>query len=99
MHNAEHGDASVPSEAREDNFYLIVSDLVSLINHVQASLTLIETAKAQAISAEQEFGDVVVLDDITPLYVQAGAALGTCNTSLNTALQFLLAAELTRSQG
>lgn len=94
MQNAEAGDAAVPSEDRNDGFYMIVSDLVSLIDHVEASIKLIETAKAQGCSDDQEFAGIVVLDDVTPLYTQARAALDACNTSLNAALQFLLETEV-----
>ncbi|WP_407177959.1 hypothetical protein [Bradyrhizobium sp. STM 3562] len=89
MRNAKADDAAVPSEDRNDGFYLIVSDLVSLIDHVQASMKLIEAAKVQDCIGNQEFADVVVLDDVTPLYTQAEAALAACNTNLAAALQFL----------
>lgn len=90
MQNAKAGEVAVPSEDRNDSFYLIVSDLVSLIDHVQASIKLIETAKAQECAGNQEFADIVVLDDVTPLYTRAGAALDACSSSLGAALQFLL---------
>lgn len=93
MQNVEAGDAAVPSEDRNDSFYLIVSDLVSLIDHVQASIRLIETATAQDCVGNQEFAEIVVLDDVTPLYTQAGAALDACNTSLSAALRFLIEAK------
>ncbi len=90
MQNAEAGDRAVPSENRNDSFYLIVSDLVSLIDRVQASIRLIEAATAQDCAGNQEFAEIVVLDDVTPLYTQAGAALGACNAGLSAALRFLL---------
>jgi hypothetical protein len=68
--------AAVPSEDRNDNFYLIVSDLVPLIDHVQASIRLIETATAHDCAGNQEFAEIMMLDDVTPLYAQADAALG-----------------------
>ncbi len=98
MQSAKSGGAAVPSQVREDSFYLIVSDLVSLIDHVQASIKLIESAKAQGAAGDQEFADVVVLDDVTPLYAQASAALDACNLSLGAALQFLLDTEATMPQ-
>ena len=89
MQNATAADV-VPSDDRDDGFYIVVSDLVALIDRVQASITLIESAQARQGAAEAEFGDVVVLDDVTPLYLKAGAALDACNASLNATLQFLI---------
>ena len=97
MQNAEAGDAAVPSESRND-FYLIVSDLVSPIDHVQASIRLIETATAQDCAGNQESVEIVMLDDVTPLYAQAGAALGACNTSRSAALRFLPEAKSPRAR-
>lgn len=98
MQNAKAAHVAVPSEDRNDCFCLIVSDLVSLIDHVQASIKLIEAAKALDYVGNQEFADIVVLDDVTPLYVQAGAALDACNKSLSAALQFLLVAKTARAE-
>ncbi|MGE5157261.1 MAG: hypothetical protein ACM3OF_03850 [Gemmatimonas sp.] len=89
MQNTEAGDVAVPSGNRNDSFDLIVSDLASLVDHVQASIKLIEAAKAQDCAGEQELAEIVVLDDVTPLYAQAAAALDTCNTRLGAALRFL----------
>jgi hypothetical protein len=65
---------------------------VSLIEHVQASMKLIESAIAgESPLGNQEFvANVVVLDDVTPRYVKASAALNTCNAGLAIALHFLL---------
>jgi len=90
MQSALAGNEVVPPEDRDAGFYMVVSDLVSLIDRVQSSIRLIETAQAQQDTAEAEFSDVVVLDDVTPLYAKAGAALDTCNASLSAALQFLI---------
>ncbi len=90
MQHAADRDMAVPSENRDEGFCVVVSDLASLIDRVQASIKLIETARAQPSIAEAELGDVVVLDDVTPLYAQAGAALDACNTRLCAALQFLI---------
>jgi hypothetical protein len=89
MQIAEAGDAAVPSADRNDSFHLIVSDLVCLIDHVQANIRLIEAATAQDYAGNQEFAEIVVLDDVTPPSAQAGAALGACSTSLSAALRFL----------
>jgi hypothetical protein len=81
---------AVPPDDRDEGFYMVVSDLVSLIDRVQASIKLLESAKAQEVEGDPEWTDVVVLDDVTPLYAQAGVALDACNTSLTAALQFLI---------
>jgi hypothetical protein len=66
-----------------------LSNLVSLFDRVQASIQLIETAQAQEYGADGELGDVIVLDDVTPLYAKASAALDACNARLSAALQYL----------
>jgi hypothetical protein len=64
-----------------------VSDLVSLIEHVQASLQMIESAIARETSLgnEKTSADNIVLDDITPRYAKAGAALKACDAGLGVA--------------
>ena len=89
MQNATAQDA-VPLNDRDEGFYMIVSDLVCLIDRVQASMKLVETTQAQQPAADAELADVLVLDDVTPLYAQASAALDACNASLTAALQFLI---------
>jgi hypothetical protein len=92
MQNSAEGGRPAPSEALNDSLASIVSNLVSLIQHIQASIELIETAIDQEQHAgDREIGaDIVVLDDVTPRYAKATAALSTCNASLGVALQFLL---------
>ena len=55
----------------------MVSDVRSLIEHVQASLRLIEQAIARetAPGSHEASANVIVLDDVTPSYVRATAAL------------------------
>lgn len=89
MQRALEQDALPAIDGRDDSFRSVVSDLVSLIGHVQASIELIETAIARE-SRQDDGGDVVVLDDVTPSYAAANAALLACNVSLSTALQSLL---------
>lgn len=93
MQNAR-GEPIVPPVDRDEGFYLVVSELVSLIDRVQTSIKLIDEAKARPAAGDLELDDVVVLDDVTPLYAQAGAALDACNASLSAALQFLLEGEI-----
>jgi hypothetical protein len=89
LQNATVRDAQVPLDDRNEGFHFVVSDLVSLIDRVQASIQLIETAQAQEDGADGELGDIIVLDDVTPLYAKASAALDACNARLSAALQFL----------
>ena len=86
------GDGGKVQPGDGDNSYRsIVSDLESLIGHVRASMNLIKTAIAgELLSGNDEIaGNVVVLDDITPRYIRANAALDTFNASLGIALQLL----------
>jgi hypothetical protein len=89
MQNVAGRDAQ--SEGRDDNYRLIVSDLASLIEHVQASMKLLELAIAsEAPLGNQEVSaNVVVLDDVTPRYVKANETLNACNARLGAALHFL----------
>ena len=70
----------------------VVSDLVSMVEHVQKSLRLIE----QAIAGETPLGssesstNVIVLDDVSPRYTKAAAALRACDVNLGIALRSLL---------
>lgn len=92
MQNAADGEASVQSEARNNSHSSIVSDLTSLINQVQASMRLIESAIVRESSPGNQEVDsnFIVLDDVTPCYVSASAALRACNAGLGVALHFLM---------
>jgi hypothetical protein len=86
------GSLAIEPDNRNDAYHSVVSDLVALIEHVQASLRLIE----QEITREAELGGqetsakFIVLDDVTPPYVRATAALNACDANLAIALQSLL---------
>ncbi len=88
MQNAAGGGTSAPTQ---DLHGAIVSDLMSLIAHVQASMERIE----QAAPDEAPLGcwepgtNIFVLDDVTPRYVGACAALKTCEAHLGAALLLL----------
>jgi hypothetical protein len=88
----QSGGAPAESNERNDNYDPIVCDLASLIEHIQASMKLIESAIASEASSGNEYlaANVVVLDDITPCYVTASAVLNTCNAGLGVALRCLL---------
>jgi hypothetical protein len=91
MQNAA-SDASAQCGGRDDSYNSIVSDLVSLIAHIQASMKLIEAAIAREtpLDNQEASADVVVLDDVTPRYVKANAALNACHAGLGVALHFLM---------
>jgi hypothetical protein len=92
MQNAAAGDASIQSADRMDGHHSIVSDLLSLIEHVQASIALIEgtLAREAALGNADIPANVVVLDDVTPRYMKTSAALSTCRAGLGVALHVLL---------
>jgi hypothetical protein len=91
VQNAADGDASVRSEAQNHGYRSVVSDLLSLIEHFQASMQLIETAIAQETSPgnQEVAANVIVLDDVTPRYAKAKAALSACSADLGVAIHFL----------
>lgn len=68
---------------------------MSLIDHMQASMTLLEGAIASKLPLgdEETSENVVVLDDVTPCYLKANAALHTCRAGLEVTLHFLTDAE------
>jgi len=92
MQTAMERSASTAVSERDDSFSSVVSDLISLMGHVQASIKLIEAAIVREAGPGDldDVADVVVLDDVTPCYAKANAALIACNVSLSTALQSLL---------
>ena len=99
QHAAADGLAQAPHD-QNDAYRAVVSDLVSLIEHVQNSLRLIE----QTIAGEMPLGNpesstnVIVLDDVSPRYMKAAAAVQACDINLGIALRSLLdAADSDRS--
>lgn len=92
MQDTASGGAPIGSDERSDDYDSVVSDLASLIEHVQASMKLIQSAIASEAFLGNECLDanMVVLDDVTPCYVRANAALNACNAGLGAALQYLL---------
>jgi hypothetical protein len=83
------------SDEGNDPYNLIVSDLVALIGHVQASLRLIASAiERETLLAEQDAAsNIFVLDDVTPRYIGASTALKACDAGLGIALDRLLDSE------
>jgi hypothetical protein len=88
------GVAQAPHD-ENDTYRAVVSELVNLIEHVQNGLRLIE----QTIAGEMSLGgpesstNVIVLDDVSPRYVNAAAAVQACDVKLGIALRSLLDAE------
>jgi hypothetical protein len=75
-----------------DAYRAVISDLVSLIEHVQKSLRLINQAIARETSpgSQESSTNVIVLDDVSPRYMRATAALHSCNADLGATLHALL---------
>jgi hypothetical protein len=83
-------------DSRNDNYFSVVSDLTSLAARIQASMNMLETAIARELPAgdPQAYENVVVLDDVTPCYVKANAALRACKAGLGAALHCMLDTEM-----
>jgi hypothetical protein len=91
QNTADHG--SVQSDNRQcdnrnDCCSSIISNPGSLVEQVRANMKLIESAiTGEASPGNQETAaNIVVLDDVTPRYVTANAALNACNVRLGMAL-------------
>lgn len=95
MQNSAAGDIATQPGDGQESYRSIVSDLVALIGHVQASLQLIETAIARekALGDQDASAGIIVLDDVTPRYAKASAALRACDAGLGAALDLLLDSE------
>lgn len=73
-------------ESRE----LIAANLRMLISQIETSMRRIATAMDQEHGSDPEgSADVFVLDDITPRYTTASAALDACRAGLGHALECL----------
>src|SRR6266550_541520 len=92
MQNAAGDGIVITPDDGNDAYRSVVSDLVSLTEHVQASLKRIESVIARETSPGRDdaASNIIVLDDITPCYAQASAALKACDAGLGIALHFLL---------
>ena len=91
MHNAAGDRVEIEPGNRNDTYLEVVSELVALIDHVRASLKLIERATAQEASLGNQgvCASVIVLDDVTPRYMKATTALTVCHVNLGIALRSL----------
>jgi hypothetical protein len=101
MQNAAAAGYPVLTEGQDDNYRSVVANLKSLIGHVQAGIALVETAIAREFSDgnQEAAADIFVLDDVTPPFEKAHAALKASDTGLGTALQFILDAKIAECQG
>jgi hypothetical protein len=92
MQNAEGGSVSARSSDRHDGFGSIVLEIVSLLERVQAITELVESAIAieSPLGHREVAANLIVLDDVTPRYLNARSALNTCNASLEVTLHLLL---------
>jgi hypothetical protein len=86
------GGTAIEPADRNDAYHSVVTDLVALIEHVQASLRSIEQeiARETASGSQESSSDVIELDDVTPPYVRATSALKACDANLAIALHSLL---------
>jgi len=89
MHNCA-GTRSRIAASDADSHQLIAADLRSLIAQIETSMRQIEVMMSQADKGEESgSADVFVLDDVTPRYATATAALGACKAGLDLALRCL----------
>jgi hypothetical protein len=92
MQNAAGGGVAQAPYDPNDAYHAVVSDLVSLVEHVQNSLRLIEQMIAKEVSpgAPESSTNVIVLDDVCPCYTKAAAAVQACDFNIGIALHSLL---------
>ena len=92
MQNAIGDGIESGPDGQNESYLSVVSDLVSLIEHVQASLRLIEQTMVGETSpcGQENAANVIVLDDVSPRYIKAAAALKACDANLGVALRSLL---------
>ena len=73
-----------------DSRQLIAADLRALIARIETSMRLIDAAMEQDDDGSvTTSADIFVLDDVTPRYATASAALNACRAGLGHALQCL----------
>src|SRR3954468_13658858 len=100
MQNAAGDGVALAVHDQNAAYRAVVSDLVSLVEYVQNSLRLIEQTIAKETSAEtspettpgssESSPNIIVLDDVSPRYMNSAAALQACDINLGIALHSLL---------
>ncbi|MBR0726540.1 hypothetical protein [Bradyrhizobium manausense] len=88
------GTPPLAAMAETDCRELIAAELRSLIARIEISMRLIDAAMEPeddraVVSADLGSTEIVVLDDVTPRYATASAALNACRAELGQALQNL----------
>jgi hypothetical protein len=93
------GTLPLAAMAETDSRQLIAAELRSLIARIEISVRLIDAAMTSEdkepegdsaiLSAISGSTEIVVLDDVTPRYATASAALNNCRAELGHALQKL----------
>lgn len=89
MQNATSDDPR--STIRNESCRSVVANLVTLIEHLSVSRTVLELAilrETGQVSLDTD-EDFVVLDDIMPCYLSANAALNACNAAVAVTLHAL----------
>jgi PAS domain-containing protein len=87
MQNAAGNGVALAAHDQNATYRAVISDLVSLVEHVQKSLRLIEQAIARETSPEMTPGgpesstNIIVLDDISQRYMKADAAPQACDVA------------------
>jgi hypothetical protein len=75
---------------QQDATSLLLSDFLSLMQRVQTSIKFNDLALAVVGLENNDLdGDLFILDDLTPRYAIANAALNVCNTVLGNAFSRL----------
>lgn len=88
------GTPPLAAMAETDSGQLIAAELRSLIARIEISMRLIDAAMepehdSVIVDAVSGSIEIVVLDDVTPRYATASAALNACRAELVQALQKL----------
>jgi hypothetical protein len=83
---------------RDESCHSVVANLVNLIEHLSVSRKVLELAIIRETAREgaDMDEDFIVLDDVTPCYLSASAALTTCDTTLAVSLHALLGTYATK---
>ena len=90
VQNKKGGGVPTQPGDRDETHRAIAADLASVIEHVRKSRRLIEQAVASEAAIEEPAADnVIVLDDVTPRYARAEAALRACDVGLSLALRLM----------
>ncbi|MCG2632543.1 hypothetical protein L6654_38720 [Bradyrhizobium sp. WYCCWR 13023] len=88
------GTPPLAAMAETDSRQLIAAELRSLIARIEISMRLIDAAMepdddSAVLTADLGSSDIIVLDDITPRFATASAALNACRAELGHALKKL----------